>query len=301
MFKTSNWLHLRVHFSYFLLPIYLFALSISPNLSEGGLLWMLIILHLFIYPASNAFNSYFDKDEKSIGGLKNPPPVDKNLFYLSQLFDILGLSLSLVFFPGNYTLFFMLIVYILASRAYSHPMVRLKKYAIISWLIAGFFQGAWVVWIVFIGLDDFSFNQIFKPHVIIPGLLASAILWGSYPMTQIYQHEEDAKRGDITLSIKLGTKGTFIFTGVFFALASLGYFFYFREYFDVKYGFIFLGAMAPVVLYFSWWFMKVLKEASLANYTNTMRLNWISATCLGGFFLYLFLDSSHVLSVVGVY
>ena len=301
MFKTSNWLHLRVHFSYFLLPIYLFALSISPNLSEGGLLWMFIILHLFIYPASNAFNSYFDKDEKSIGGLKNPPPVDKNLFYLSQIFDVLGLVLALIFFSGNYTLLFMLIAYILASRAYSHPKVRLKKYAVFSWLIAGFFQGAWVVWIVFIGLDDFSFAQILKPHVIIPGLLASAILWGSYPMTQVYQHEEDAKRGDITLSIKLGIKGTFMFTGIFFALASLGYFFYFKSYFDIKYSLIFLAAMSPVVVYFTWWFVKTLKDESQADYTNTMRLNWISATCLGGFFLYLFLDSSHVLSVVGVY
>ncbi|OEK07062.1 UbiA family prenyltransferase [Roseivirga misakiensis] len=301
MFKKSNWLHLRIHFSYFLLPIYLFALSISPNLSEESLIWTFLILHLFIYPASNAFNSYFDKDEKSIGGLKNPPPVDKNLFYLSQLFDLLGLALCLYFFPGNYTLLIMLIAYILASRAYSHPWVRLKKYAVISWLIAGFFQGAWVVWLVFIGLNDFSFTQIFKPHVVIPGLLASAILWGSYPMTQIYQHEEDAKRGDITMSIKLGLKGTFMFTGVFFGLASLGYFFYFKSYFDIKYSIIFIGAMLPVVTYFTWWFLKTLKDDSQANYTNTMRLNWISASCLGAFFLYLFLDSSHVLSVAGVY
>lgn len=301
MFKTSNWLHLRVHFSYFLLPIYLFALSISPNMSESTLLWMFVILHLFIYPASNAYNSFFDKDEKSIGGLKNPPPVDRNLFYLSQLFDLIGLVLAYHYFPGNYSLLIMLMVYILASRAYSHPKVRLKKYAILSWLIAGFFQGAWVVWMVFIGLDDFSFSQIFKAHVIIPGLLASAILWGSYPMTQIYQHEEDAKRGDNTLSIRLGIKGTFLFTGVFFALATLGFVLYFQSYFEMKYGLVFLAAMAPVVAFFSWWFLKTMKDEANANYTNTMRLNWISASCLGGFFLYLFLDSSHVLSVVGVY
>lgn len=301
MFKRSSWLHLRIHFSYFLLPIYLFALSLSPNLSESGLLGLFLILHFFIYPASNAYNSFFDKDEKSIGGLKNPPPVDRGLYFLAQLFDLLGLGLAMYFFPGNYTLLAMLLAYIIASRAYSNPKIRLKKYPITSWLIAGFFQGAWVVWLVYIGLNDFPFSYLLKPHILIPGLLASAILWGSYPMTQIYQHEEDAKRGDITLSIKLGIQGTFMFTGVFFALASLGYVLYFNSYFSLTYGLVFLAAMSPVILFFSQWFFKTRKDESKANYTNTMRLNWISATCLGGFFLYLFLNSTNILSVVGMY
>lgn len=301
MFKKSNWLHLRIHFSYFLLPIYLFALSISPNLSENGLLGLFIILHLFIYPASNAYNSFFDKDEKSIGGLKNPPPVDKNLYYLSQVFDFVGLLLAYLFFGENFTLLSMLLAYIVASRAYSNPKIRLKKYPITSWLIAGFFQGAWVVWLVYIGLNEFPFSHILKPHVLFPGLLASAILWGSYPMTQIYQHEEDAKRGDITLSIKLGVKGTFMFTGVFFGLASLGYVLYFQSFFNLTYGLIFLAAMFPVIIYFTQWFLKTLKNSDQANYTNTMRLNWISATCLGGFFLYLFLHSTNILAVAGQY
>jgi 4-hydroxybenzoate polyprenyltransferase len=301
MLKKSTWLHLRIPFSYFLLPIYLFGISISPNLNESDLLWLFIILHLFLYPASNAFNSYFDKDEKSIGGLKNPPPVDKNLYFAAQLFDLIGLGLAAWQFKGNWNLVAMLLVYILVSRAYSHPIVRLKKYAIISWLVAGFFQGAWVVWIIYIGLNNFPFTNLFKPHVLIPGLLASAILWGSYPMTQIYQHEEDAKRGDITLSIKLGIKGTFLFTGLFFGLASLLYVLYFIEYHQAKYAWVFLGSMSPVILYFGWWFISVSKDESKANFSNTMRLNFISATCLGGFFLYFFLNSTNVLSVVGVY
>ncbi len=301
MFKKSNWLHLRVHFSYFLLPIYLFGISISPNLSEPSLLWLFVILHLFIYPASNAFNSYFDKDEKSIGGLKNPPPVDSSLYYFASLFDLIGLVLAFIFFPKNLTLLWMILAYILVSRAYSHPLVRLKKYPILSWLVAGFFQGAWVVWIVYIGLNNFEFSQLFKPHIVIPGLLSSAILWGSYPMTQVYQHEEDAKRGDITLSLRLGIKGTFLFTGICFAMASLGYYLYFDAYSESRYGLIFLGAMSPVVLFFSWWFLKVLKDDSKADFGKTMALNWISATCLGAFFIYYFINSSGILNVVGVY
>ncbi|MFT7270425.1 MAG: hypothetical protein ACI905_002653, partial [Roseivirga sp.] len=67
------------------------------------------------------------------------------------------------------------------------------------------------------------------------------------------------------------------------------------------YAWVFLGSMSPVILYFGWWFISVLKDESKANFSNTMRLNFISATCLGGFFLYFFLNSTNVLSVVGVY
>lgn len=301
MFKKSTWLHLRIPFSYFLLPIYLFAISLSPNLSEQGLLCLFVILHFFIYPASNAFNSYCDNDEGSIGGLKNPPKVDKSVYLMAQVFDSVGLLLAIWFFPQNWVLVLMLLTYILVSRAYSHPSLRLKKYPFLSWLIAGFFQGAWVVWIVYIGLNGYEFISVLKPHILIPGILASAILWGSYPMTQIYQHEEDAKRGDITLSIKLGIKGTFYFTSICFGLASLAFVWYFSAFWQMKYGYHFLLTMSPILVYFGWWYWQVLRDQKNANHRNTMRLNWISATCLGGFFLYFFLNTSQILNVVGVY
>ena len=68
MLTRSTWLHLRIPFSYFLMPVFFFALGISPNLVESRLLWLFLIVHLFLYPASNGYNSYFDKDVKSIGG-----------------------------------------------------------------------------------------------------------------------------------------------------------------------------------------------------------------------------------------
>ena len=299
MLKKSNWLHLRIPFSYFLLPVYLFGISVGPNLSESGLLWIFIILHLFLYPASNGYNSYFDKDEKSIGGLKNPPPVDRGLFHLSFLFD--SIAFVLAYFLINWQFLVMIFIYSMVSRAYSYSGIRLKKYAWLSWFIAGFFQGAWVVWTVYLGLSDFAFSHVLKPHVLYPGLLASALLWGSYPMTQVYQHEEDAKRGDLTLSLKLGIKGTFLFTGLCFAVASGLFVWYFSTYYEIFYGLVFLGAMSPVVIYFGWWFLQVLKDESAANFTHTMRLNFLSATCLGGFFLYLFLHSTNILEVAGQY
>lgn len=295
MLSRSSWLHLRIPFSYFLLPVFLFAVAISPNISGSRLFWVFIILHLFLYPASNGFNSYFDKDEKSIGGLKNPPKVEKGLYYLSLLFDLIAIVLGYLIINPLFAV--MLFIYGLVSKAYSHPLVRLKKYPVIGWFAAGFFQGAFTFKMCYVGLNDFSLGTCFNTHVLIPSLLTSIMLWANYPMTQVYQHEEDAKRGDNTLSLKLGIRGTFIFTMILFSIALVQFTFYFLEFHQLKYALAFFIALAPVLIYFLFWFLKVLKNETYVNYRYTMWLNMISATCLNIFFIYLFLDSTQVLQL----
>ncbi len=296
MLSQSSWLHLRIPFSYFLLPVYLFSLAISPNLNESRMLWVFVILHVFLYPASNGYNSYFDKDEKSIGGLKNPPPVNKGLYFLALLFDLIALLLG--FWKINALFVLMLFIYGLISKAYSHPSVRLKKYPILGWIAAGLFQGFFTFIMCYVGINNFSIENCWGAHVLIPATLSSLMLWGNYPMTQVYQHEEDAKRGDHTLSLKLGIRGTFIFTAIVFSIAVAGFIFYFIEFFRIKYAYSFLLALFPVLGYFLFWFLKVLKDESKANYSFAMGLNFVSSTCLNIFFIYFFLESSQVLQAI---
>lgn len=292
MFSSSSWLHLRIPFSYFLLPVFLFSLAVSPNVSIASLLWTFIIVHFFLYPASNGYNSYFDKDEKSIGGLKDPPPVQKGLYYLSILFDIIAIVLALIWI--NVTFAFMLFIYGLVSKAYSHPAIRLKKFPITGWLVAGLFQGLFTFVMCYIGINKYSVENVFKWTVLIPGFLSTVMLWANYPMTQIYQHEEDAGRGDLTLSRMLGIRGTFYFVSATFSIVSIGFVLYFYAFFSSKYAWIFLSALFPVVAYFFVWFFQVYQDQTKADYTHTMRLNFISATCLNIFFIYLFLDSTQI-------
>lgn len=295
MFKKSTWLHLRIPFSFFLLPVFLFALAVSPNINESRVVIVLVALHIFLYPASNGYNSYFDKDEGSIGGLKNPPKVNSGLYHMALIFDAIAILLGLLI---NWQFAVMLLIYGIVSKAYSHPSVRIKKYPFGSWFIAGFFQGAFTFLMCYVGLNDYEIGQALKWSIFAPALLSSAILWGSYPMTQIYQHDEDGKRGDITLSLKLGILGTFHFTGVAFTIASGLFFWYFTEYYQMKYAFIFLACMGPVVIFFSYWYLKVRQDISQASFTYTMRLNFISALFLNAFFLYFFLDHTQVLQAI---
>jgi 1,4-dihydroxy-2-naphthoate octaprenyltransferase len=276
--------------------VFLFSVAISPNLNDSRLLWVFVILHLFLYPASNAYNSYFDKDEKSIGGLKNPPPVNKSLYFTALLFDVIAVVLGYLKISLLFAV--MLLIYGLVSKAYSHPTIRLKKYPYFSWLITGLFQGFFTFLMCYVGINKFNIENSLLPHVLVPATLTSLLLWGSYPMTQIYQHEEDGKRGDITLSMKLGVRGTFIFTALLFSVATIAFVFYFINFYTLQYAFQFLLALSPVLLFFGFWFFKVTRNESNASYGYTMALNFISATCLSAFFIWFFFDSTHILEVL---
>ncbi len=260
MFSSSSWLHLRIPFSYFLLPVFLFSLAISPNITGKSILWTFIIVHFFLYPASNGYNSYFDKDEKSIGGLKNPPPVKKGLYYLSLLFDVIAIVLG--FLLINPTFAFMLLIYGLVSKAYSHPAIRLKKLPVTGWLVAGLFQGLFTFMMCYVGINKYSFENVSKFNVLIPGILSTMMLWANYPMTQIYQHEEDEKHGDMTISRKLGIRGTFYFVSAVFGVVTLGFILYFQTFFELKYAWAFLAALFPVIAIF---FYLVLPGLSRSN------------------------------------
>ena len=295
MFSRSAWLHLRIPFSFFLMPVYFFALGISPNFGGSRLLWSWLIIHFFLYPASNGYNSYFDKDEKSIGGLKTPPPVNKGLYYLSLLFDLAAILLGFLKISPLFAV--LILFYGLVSKAYSHPSVRLKKFPIAGWLTVGIFQGFFTFLMCYVGINDFGIENLLNARVLIPATLSTIILLGTYPMTQVYQHEEDAKRGDRTISLLLGVRGTFTFVLIIFTLAAAGYVWYFYSFYELRFGIAFLMFLTPVVIYFLVWFLLVLKNPAKANFAYTMWLNFLSALCLNGFFIWFFLEVSHIMQL----
>lgn len=280
-------LHLRIPFSLFLMPVFWFAVSQSQNPDWGIKVGLFVILHLLIYPASNAYNSYFDKDEGPIGGLENPPPVKIELYYIAWILDILAFIGG--YFLGGWILSVALIIYSSVSKAYSNDKIRLKKYPIISWLTVGFFQGAFTYLTVIQAVDKISLSEILHNKYLFPAILSSFNLLGFYPMTQIYQHEEDARRGDLTMSRLLGIKGTFIFTASIFLFVTIGFYFYFQntQIFHIQAFIVYLLVMSPVLIYFNLWFLKVLKNENQADFHHTMRLNMLGSVCLNLFFILL--------------
>lgn len=282
MLKTSTVQHLRIPFSFFLMPIYLFALSISPNIDWWKAFFTFISLHIFVYPASNGFNSYYDKDEKSIGGIEKPLPVSKELLTASLIFDLIGINIA---FLAGWEFALAIFVYGMISKAYSYPAIRLKKYPFISLLTIAIFQGSFIFLATYHTVNHISLNQLFEIPVFLPACLGSFMLLGSYPMTQVYQHEEDSKRGDKTMSLLLGIKGTFLYTMNVFGLTTAGFAYFYYTYFGKMEAILFVAFLLPVLVFFFSWFLKVLKNKENADFKNTMRLNLISAICLNLFYV----------------
>ena len=283
----STLLHLRVPFSIFLLPVFLFALSNSRELvSTGQIVLGFLIIHLLLYPASNGYNSWFDKDEESIGGLKTPPKVTKDLYYTSLTLDGAAVLLGLLISP----LFsLLLLVYGLISKAYSHPNIRLKKYGVASWLVAAVFQGGFSYYMT---ISAVSPTELGSSIHVYGAALATLMLAGFYPLTQIYQHKEDTRRGDRTLSLLLGVKGTFLFSFIFFGLSAIGFGLFYSVFYDVYYYIAFLSSQLFLFIYFIWWWLSSLKEERHIAYRYAMISNWLGSLSLSAFFAAVIFISS---------
>lgn len=289
-FDKSTVKHLRLPFSFFLMPVFLFALSQAKTINWHTAIIAFLILHLFVFPSSNGYNSYQDRDETSIGGLKYPPKVNKNLFFVTLFLDILSVLCGL-FVSLYFALFVFIFVFV--SRAYSYREIRLKKYAVVGFLTVFIFQGAFVYLMTSAAISTFTFTSFFTLNNIICMSVASFFIGSIYPLTQIYQHEADKKDGVISISYKLGYIGTFVFSSILFSIATVFLIYYFNLKHQQIDLILFLLIMLPVVIKLGIWFNKVRKDTANANFENAMALNFLTSTCMNFYFLLLILNNHY--------
>jgi 1,4-dihydroxy-2-naphthoate polyprenyltransferase len=272
MLHKSTLQLLRFHFSIFLMPVYWFALTQLVNINWYRAIFIFIILHLLVYPASNGYNSYMDRDETSIGGLKNPLQPTKQLFYVTVLMDVVAVTASL-FISWYFAVGILL--YIMASRAYSYRKIRLKKYPLLGYATVVVFQGAVTYWLVYHGSSEALYTR-----ASLSGMIAASLLIGGfYPLTQIYQHKADKKDGVETISYKLGYKGTFIFCAILYSVAMSFLAYTFLASLMIAQFLFLLIFFLPILVYFIWWAVKVWKDSNAADFKHTMRMNLLASTC----------------------
>jgi lycopene elongase/hydratase (dihydrobisanhydrobacterioruberin-forming) len=145
-----------------------------------------------------ALNSAFDQDEGDIAYLRNPPPPPRRLAAFALLLMASGQVAALALPPAYQAAYAVCFV---LSVLYSVPPIRLKAVAGADWLInmVGFgtltpFAG-WAA----------TGRPLEATEAIV--LLAFCPLFAAlYPLTQLYQMEEDARRGDRTLALILGAR-----------------------------------------------------------------------------------------------
>ena len=288
----STLMHLRIPFSYFLMPVFLLGASFAGNIDWMRFWAAFIIVHLFLYPAANAFNSYYDRDIGSISCLKRPPPVDEELLTISLILDcvavLAGLFLSWQFAVA-------LLVYGICSKLYSHEKIRLKRRPILSWVGISIIQGGYVFLMAYFVVQNGSHFDALNEYVILAAGLVTLLMLGYYPITQVFQHADDAARGDKTISMMLGVRGTFLLAAAILFFSAGGFCWFFLVFFKSLYVLLFLLMQVLAALYFLVWSVRALKNANIADYGHVMMFNIVSASGMT-----LFSMIFHILERVGM-
>lgn len=149
-----------------------------------------------------ALNSAFDRDVGDIGYLDAPPPPPAHLALWGFSLMLAGQAMALLLprpFAIAYAICFAL------SLLYSVPPARLKAVAGADWVInmAGF--GSLTPY------AGWSLSQLPLTPWGAWAIGGFAPLFASlYPLTQLYQLDEDRLRGDRTLALMLGVRGSLV-------------------------------------------------------------------------------------------
>ena len=170
-----------------------------------------------------ALNSVFDQDEGDIGYLRSPPAPPAHLLAFSLGLLVAGQLLAFLL-PLGYAAIYA--VCFAMSVAYSVPPFRFKAVAGVDWVINMWGFGTFTPYA--------GWAASGRPLDLVHGLvlLGFCPLFASfYPLTQIYQFEEDARRGDRTLALILGLRRSLVVAiaamalafVLFFVAAVLGY------------------------------------------------------------------------------
>ena len=202
---------------------YVLAVGIGGVVRGAALAEALLALFVWVICLNGgtlAINSVFDKDEGDIGYLIAPPPLPTHLLAFSLGLLTIGQVLAFGLPPAFrlvYAICFVL------SILYSVPPFRFKAVAGVDWLINMWGFGtltplaAWAA----------TGRPLDPGHALV--LLAFCPLFaGLYPLTQLYQLDEDRRRGDRTLALLLGLRtslivaiGCTVFAFVLFAWAAV--------------------------------------------------------------------------------
>lgn len=157
---------------------------------------------VFLNGGTLAINSVFDKDEGDIGYLLAPPPLPKHLLAFSIALLAAGQVLAFALPPAfriAYAICFVL------SILYSVPPFRFKAVAGVDWLINMWGFGTLTPFAAWAATG----RPLDAGHALV--LLAFCPLFaGLYPLTQLYQLDEDRGRGDRTLALLLGLKASLL-------------------------------------------------------------------------------------------
>lgn len=184
---------------------YVLAVGVQGALHGQSLaeaLRALVIWVVFLNGGTLAINSVFDRDEGDIGYLNAPPPLPRYLLHFSVALLVGGQLLALTL-PAGFQIAYA--ICFLLSVLYSVPPFRFKAVAGVDWVINMWGFGTLTPYAAWAATG----RPLDGGHALV--LLAFCPLFaGLYPLTQLYQFDEDRRRGDRTLALIVGMRASLV-------------------------------------------------------------------------------------------
>lgn len=209
--QTLNFfIHLRLHYQFFILSGGYLLAALFVEKVEWHQYWLQFLnVHILLFGGATAYNSWWDKDEGAIGGLKSPPEMNKWMWPASMLLQYGGLIWAVTV---NLNFAILYSISMLLFWLYSSPLTRWKGKPILSLVAIGISTGMMSFLLGYLAAG--AYPVTFFEDLI--ALAVAFIILSLYPVSQVYQTDEDRKRGDQTFALEHGLKGVkWLFTMLF--------------------------------------------------------------------------------------
>ena len=273
--------HLRLHFQLLLAPVFLWGWLLAGGGLSAPVIIGFVAFHFFLYSGATAFNSYYDRDVGPVGGLARPPPVNPLLLPVSLALKVVGWLLAAFV---NLPFWFAYGAFFVLSIAYSHPRVRLKAHTLTSLMVVGFGQGA-LAFLAAWAATRGELASVRSVEGVLGAIAAVLLILALYPLTQLYQVDEDAARGDRTVAVAWGAAGCFTFALTCTILGGLAMLVVLARRFGLADALLVGLGLALQLAAIGWLKRGFDSRAVLATYRRVMGVNAFSSSALGAYLL----------------
>ena len=272
--------------SFYFLPVYFFTLAISPNINGDRIGVVLVSVFLLLIPTAN----YIAANP----GKRISPSEDSNYSFMDSLSLVMLIAAIYLGWTISWEFNLLQVLYLLVVVLISIQERNLS--AGLIWLTSRALLGILLFASIYLGLNQYGFNNLLRTHIILFASLSILIIITSLIIANLHEyyllHKDDIE--DLPRSALKPIKMMLILMGLlFFAFAGFLIITYNWRYA----GFFVLALMTSIIIAIS--MIRRVTTGNIANLPLTLSwLNIILSTCLVIFFIYFFLDSTQVLQAV---
>jgi len=263
-----------------MLPVYFFALAISPNISGDRIGVVLLSVFILLIPAANYTAANIDKRTSVSAGTKYSF-IDFLALLLFVITIYLGWQISWQFNIAQILYFIMVLI---ASKQDRGGFVGIK------WTIGILLIGILLFSTVYLGLNQYGFNNLLRIHIVLFSSLSALIVFSSLYIAKLREyyllHTVDIELKP--LKIIIGLLG---FMWLAFAI-------FLTTTYTWQYAAYITLAILPSIVLATRLFMRTKSGKSTQITTGLLWINIKLATGLVIFFIYFFLESTQVLQAI---